>query len=180
MYADSNPTERKRRKHARPHVALLGWIIVVVAVCAGVGWLYLLRDTRALASGPVMAGALPLEELAGTGGQPLLRMAVAWLPAGFSAGLALALCTRMRSTFVALSSGAVAFVLLFASTAVSEAVSRNERVSAHLGPALDRTALWTATALVIIGALLAVVPARARKARPQDPSTTDAASSLAA
>ena len=149
-------------------------------MCGGVGWLYLLRDTRALASGPVMAGALPLEELAGAGGQPLLRMAVAWLPAGFAAGRALALCTRMRATFIAMSSGVVTFVILFLSTAASEAVSRNERLSAHLTPALDRTGLWTATALVIIGALLAVAPARARKARPPAPSTTDAASSLAA
>ena len=180
MYADSKPTQRQSRKHARPHVALLGWVFVLVAVCAGVGWLYLLRDVRAFASGPSMAGALPLEELAGAGSQPLLRMAVAWLPAGFAAGLALALCTRMRTTFVALSSGVVAFVVLFLSTAASEAVSRNEHVSAHLGPALDRTGVWTATALMIIGALLAVVPARARRARRPAPSTTDAASSLAA
>ena len=180
MYADSKPAESKSRKHAQPHVVLLGWVLVVVAVCAGVGWLYLLRDDRVLASGPSMTGALPLEELAGSGGQPLLRVAVAWLPAGFAAGLALALCTRMRATFVALSSGGVAFVVLFITTAASEAVSRNERVSTHLGPALDRTGIWAATAFVIIGALLAVVPARARRARPPEPSTTDAASSLAA
>jgi hypothetical protein len=161
-------------------VALLGWLLVVAAVCAGVGWLYLLRDERVLASGPVMTGALPLEELAGAGGQPLLRMAVAWLPAGFAAGLALAVCTRMRATFIALSSGLVTFVILFLTTAESEAVSRNEHLSAHLGPALNRTGVWTATALVIIGALLAVAPARARRARPPEPSTTDATSSVAA
>jgi hypothetical protein len=161
-------------------VALLGWLLVVAAVCAGVGWLYLLRDDGVLASGPVMTGALPLEELAGAGSQPLLRMALAWLPAGLAAGLALALCTRMRATFVALSSGAVTFVILFLTTAASEAVSRNERVSTHLVPALNRTGVWAATALVIVGALLAAAPARARRDRRPAPSTTDAASSLAA
>ena len=180
MYADSQPTQGEGRKHAHLHVALLGWLLVVVVVCAGVGWLYLLRDERVLASGPVLGGALPLEELAGAGGQPLLRMAVAWLPAGFAAGLALALCTRMRATFVALASGLAAFVILFLTTAASEAVSRNEHVSAHLAPALGRSGLWAATALVIIGALLAVGPARTRKARWRASSTTDGTSSLVA
>jgi hypothetical protein len=138
-----------------------GWLLAVVAVVAGVGWLYLLRRVNVLAVGPKMSGALPLEELARQGAQPLLRMAVAWLPAGFAAGLALAIATRMRPAAVVTGSGLLALFILGSTTAASEAVSRSEPLADHVWPALSRSGLWTAVAFTVIGSILAAAAARA-------------------
>src|SRR5439155_15383489 len=93
VHAQSHPRESYRRQDRDPgHRALraaggaLGWFLAVLAIVGGVGWLYLIRDVHVLAHGPKVSGALPLEELASKGSQPLLRMAVAWLPAGFAGG----------------------------------------------------------------------------------------------
>jgi hypothetical protein len=147
----------------------------VVAICAGVGWLYLLRDVGALALGPKLSGALPLEELASRGAQPLLRMIVAWLPAGLAIGIALALCTRLRTAAVGASAGLLALVVLGSTTAASEAVSRNERLSEHVWPALSRSGVWAAVALVVMGSILGAVAARSAGS-----SGADAAGSWAA
>jgi hypothetical protein len=180
VYSDTSPYEGESQQHSRLHVAALGWLLAIVAVCAGVGWLYLLRGTGALAAGPAMHGALPLQELAGQGAQPLLRMAAAWLPSGFAAALALGSCTRMRAAAIALGAGLLSFALLFPATATSEAVEYNERLSAHLVPALQRTGLWTAVALVVIGSLPgAAAGARARR-RPRLAATTTRATSSSA
>jgi hypothetical protein len=153
----------------------------VLAVCAGVGWMYLLRDDFALATGPSMKGALPLQELAGRGAQPLLRVAVAWLPSGLAAGIVLALSTRMRALAIGAACGLIAFLLVFASTAGSEAVEHNERLAAHLGAAFGRSGLWAALAFVVIGSLLgAALTARARRHPLRVPRPRRRASSSAA
>jgi len=159
----------------------LAWIVAVVAICAGVGWLYLLRDASVLAAGPKLRGALPLEELAGRGAQPLARMALAWLPAGFAAGLALGLAVRRpHAGWIAVACGVLAFVLLFAPTAASEAVSQNERFGPHLVPALHRPGLWAAVALTVIGSLPgAAVAARRPRAGPAASTRSDALASPA-
>jgi hypothetical protein len=135
-------------------------LLSVVALCAGVGWLYLLRDLGALAIGPKLSGALPLEELASRGAQPLLRMILAWLPAGFTIGLAFAICTRFRAVAVAVSAGLLALFVLGSTTAASEAVSRNERLSEHVWPALAQPGVWAAVAIVVTGSVLGAVVAR--------------------
>jgi hypothetical protein len=133
------------------------WLAVLLALCGGVGWLYLIRSSGALDAGPQLRGALPLEELAHQGAQPLARMAVAWLPAGFVAGLALSLgARRVRPWLTVLGPTLLGFVLLFSTTAGSEAVSRNQRLTAHLVPTLKRSGLWVALAFIAIGALLAL------------------------
>jgi hypothetical protein len=53
--------------------AAIGVVIAAIAVIAGVGWLYLLRDAGLLGVGPRVRDALPLQQLAGDDGQPLLR-----------------------------------------------------------------------------------------------------------
>ena len=63
--------------------------ILVVALAAGLGWLYVLRSANLFAAGPNVNDSLPLLQLAGFDGQPLLRMVVAFLPVGIAAGLAL-------------------------------------------------------------------------------------------
>lgn len=145
-------------------------------MCAGVGWLYLLRGVGAVAAGPRVSGALPLEELARHGAQPLLRMAVAWLPAGFAVGLALRLGAGLRAPAVAIGCGLLSLVLLGSSTAASEAVSRNERFGAHVLPALHRSGVWTAVAFAVIGSLLAVAALRGGPRR-RGSDATDAAGS---
>jgi hypothetical protein len=132
----------------------------VVALCAGVGWLYLLRDVGVLAVGPKLSGALPLEELASRGAQPLLRMIVAWLPTGVAIGIALGICTRVRVGVVAISAGVLSLVVLGSTTAASEAVSRNERFSEHVWPALSQSGVWAAVVLVVTGSILGAVAAR--------------------
>src|SRR5262245_54470291 len=75
--------------------ALIAGVVSLAAVFAGVGVLYLIRGVSPLALGPEISGALPLQQLAGGESQPLLRLAVAWVPAGFVAALALASLTRL-------------------------------------------------------------------------------------
>src|SRR4051812_7501841 len=157
---DRDPRHEQRRHERGPRAlraagGALGWCLALLAIVGGVGWLYLIRDFHALAHGPSLSGALPLEELAERGSQPLLRMAVAWLPAGFAAGFALALTTRLRAAVVAASTGLLAVLLLFSTTAASEAVSRNETFGEHAGSALRRSGLWTALRLGGIGPTLA-------------------------
>src|SRR2546421_923768 len=98
MYAEGDPHpdhEQHERLHqrppaaARPFLAVGAWLAAVCAVVAGVGWLYLLNRAHAIDLGPNAKGALPLEELARRGAQPVGRMAVAWVPAGVAATLAL-------------------------------------------------------------------------------------------
>jgi hypothetical protein len=119
-----------------------------------------IRDVHVLAHGPLVSGALPLEELAARGSQPLLRMVVAWLPAGFAAGLALALATRLRMLVIAASTGVLALLILGSTTVASEAVSHNETFVEHIGPALQRSGLWTAICFTVMGSILAVAVAR--------------------
>jgi hypothetical protein len=171
VYAQADPHQSHDREKRALHSGLrlargaLGWLLATLAIAAGVGWLYLLRDAQFLNAGPRVGGALPLEELASRGAQPLLRMAVAWLPAGFAVGFALALGTRLRAAWVGVSCAALSFVILGLTTAASEAVSRNETFVAHLRPALLRSGLWTAVGLAVIGSLLAAVVGGARPRR---------------
>jgi hypothetical protein len=173
VYAHSHPYDGEQSSE-RPHRALqvVAWLVAVVAVGAGLGWLYLLRDSSLLAVGPKLRGALPLEELASRDAQPLLTMAVAWLPAGFAAGLALALAVRRpHAGWIAVACGALAFAILFSTTAGSEAVSQNERLAVHVGPALQRPGLWAAVVLTVIGSLPAAAVAARRPRRPRAAST---------
>jgi hypothetical protein len=138
----------------------LGWLLALLAIVGGVGWLYLIRDVHLLAVGPSVSGALPLEELAKRGAQPLLRMVVAWLPAGLAAGLAVALATRLRAVAIAGAIGVLAFLVLASSTIGSLAVAHNETFGENVSAGLGRSGLWAAAAIVVIGAILGAVAAR--------------------
>lgn len=134
-------------------------LIVVVAVAAGVGALYRLRAAGALPLGPHVPGALPLQQLAGGEAQPLARMALAWIPAGFVAGLALAWLGRLRGPARGLVAALVAAALLLLAGAASDAIAMSEPLAPHLAPQLNRAATWVAVALFAGAAL---VPARRR------------------
>ncbi len=107
---------------------------LLVAVAAGTGWLYLLRELHVLTLGPRLGGALPLQQLAGGDAQPLIRMTAAWLPAGVAAGIALgrayAAAARRPGAW---SAGLASLALLVLGSAVSDSIAQNDaRAGAHL------------------------------------------------
>jgi hypothetical protein len=127
--------------------------VAIAATAGGVGWLYLLRRAGALDAGPRLTDALPLQRLAGEAAQPLLRLLVAWLPAGIVAGLA------MRAAGVGRPArAAVAFVacaaLLLAAGAAADALTANDPFRSHLGVQPERAATWLAAGLMALGAVI--------------------------
>ena len=127
---------------------------MLLALCAGMGWLYLLREAGVLDAGARLSRALPLEQLARGDDQPLLRVAVAWLPAGAAAGLALAWATGWGRLGRTLAVGLIAAVVLFGTGAISDAVAVNEAVGAHLGEQFSHEGIWIEVGFVLIGSLL--------------------------
>jgi S-formylglutathione hydrolase FrmB len=146
-------------RHARAAAAVgLRWLAfgatVVVAVLAGIGWLYLLRDSGLLAGGPALAEALPLQRLAGDAAQPLSRIAVAWLPTGAVAGALLARAGFARRALRSALLFAGAAALLIVLSGVSDAITESDPLGSHLGAQPGRAAIWTAAALLALGAAL--------------------------
>lgn len=142
----------------------IGFVVALLAVLGGVGVLYLIRDVRALAVGPSIRAALPLQQLAGGDAQPLLRMAVAWVPAGLVAGCALRALAHLRVAARTAVVAVLCTVLLLAAGAVSDAVAISDPIAPHVAAQLSRTGTWVAVALMVTGSLLAR-PGR-RAARP--------------
>lgn len=127
--------------------------VAAISVFAGLGWLYLLFKAGLLGPGPHLGGALPLQQLAGSADQPLLRLAAAWLPAGAVTGIALARLTSWRHP--GLAAGAVVAVLLTLTGAASDAVANGQAVAAHLAPQLGHTGLIASALLMVAGAAAA-------------------------
>jgi hypothetical protein len=163
----------------RPHRAQtprLAWLVTsagavgafalaLAALFAGVGILYLIRDAGAFRIGPDVRGALPLEQLAGQDAQPLFHMVIAWVPAGFVAGLALVSLTRLGPVARTVSLTALAAVSLLLAGAIADSVAVNDPLSPHLAPQLTRGATWIAVALFALGSLCAgLLPPRRRDA----------------
>jgi hypothetical protein len=126
-----------------------------LAILGGTGWLYLLRDVGVLNAGPRVRGALPLQQLAGGDAQPLLRVALAWLPAGVVAGLALARLTRLGAAGRAAVVAVTAAVLLAAAGAAEDAAAISDPIPSHLSAQLGRPGNWAAVVLLVMGSLLA-------------------------
>jgi hypothetical protein len=135
-------------------VVALG-LVVVVSVAAGVGLLYLLRAGGVLGIGPQVSGALPLQRLAGSDSQPLVRMAVAWLATGAVAGLELRGAGLHDRALRGAVAAVVAYVFLVATGAVSDAVTVSGNFGDHLGPQFGRPGTLVATAFMAAGAILA-------------------------
>jgi hypothetical protein len=101
-------------------------LAVIVGLLAGYGWLYVLRGAGWFASGPSVGDSLPLLQLAGSDGQPLLRVAVAWVLAGGLVGLATVRVPSLRRAALA---GALGLVLLLLASQGASALARNLRFS---------------------------------------------------
>ena len=142
-------------------------LLGLVAPVAGVGLLYLLKDAGVAHLGPKAAGALPLQQLDGSDGQPLARMALAWLPVGVAVGAVLVAFTR-SSRLIALGVVALtAWVVLVLSAAGSDAIANSESFTAHLVSPLGVAGTWVALVLLVIGA---AIGERLAAASPRAPS----------
>jgi hypothetical protein len=139
--------------------ALAVGLVTSLAVAAGIGWLYLLRDAGALKAGPQISAALPLQRLAGGSAQPLARLVVAWLPAGLAAGFGVAAVSRLRRPGRVAATALVALGALLALGAAADAVTASEPFGPHLRSQPHHAAIWIAAGLIALGATL--VPASA-------------------
>jgi hypothetical protein len=128
--------------------------VLPLTVLVATGWMYLLRDSGILDVGPRIAGALPLQQLAGNDAQPLLSMALAWLPAGAAAALALMAVTRLNRLGRAVATALATFSELVVLGAASDASAISDPFPTHLGAQLQRPATWVATGLAVAGALM--------------------------
>lgn len=136
----------------------------VAATAAGIGWLYLIRNTSALDAGPGVSGALPLQRLAHQDTQSLLRVVLAWAPAGVAAGFALTAATRLPPQGRALITFVTAFAVLFLTGAVSDAITASEPLSLHVTPQLHHAGLWLGAGIMAAAAALVPRPKRQRHA----------------
>jgi hypothetical protein len=117
--------------------------------------------------GPRPAGALPLEQLDGTDGQPLARMALAWLPVGVAAGALLGAFTRSARAVVLGALTVIAAAMLLLSAAASDAIANNEPFRQDLATPLGAAGVWVSLVLLVIGA---AIGERVAAASPRAPS----------
>ena len=141
----------------RPAAALL---VALAVTAAGIGWLDLLRRGGALADGPRLFEALPLQRLAGSASQPLARVVAAWLPAGLAGGAALYFAGVRSRAVRSAARGALSLVPLLLAGAAADAVTETEPIRPHLAAQPHRAVIWLAAGLVAIGA---AVPGRLRR-----------------
>jgi hypothetical protein len=123
----------------------------LLAAIAGIGLLYLLRNAGIAHIGPNQRAALPLEQLDGTDGQPLARMALAWLPVGVATGAVVAAFTRSSRALALGVIGLAAGAALMLTASASDAVANNERFTAHLTTPLGAAGPWVSLVLLVIG-----------------------------
>ena len=129
-------------------------VVGLIAAVAGVGLLYLLRNAGIASAGPKPAGALPLEQLDQADAQPLLRMALAWLPVGLAAGALITAFTRTSRAVALTVFALVAGFILVVSAGVSDSVTNNESLTQHLATPLGVAGTWVSLGLLVIGAVV--------------------------
>jgi len=135
--------------------------VAFAIACGALGWLYLLRTAGALDAGPAVAGALPLQRLAGGEAEPLARLLAAWLGAGAVEAVLLAALLRTGRAARAGFAAALAFVALVVVGALSDAVTASEPVGAHVLPQLSRAGVWVAVGTLAACALIPAPTGRA-------------------
>jgi len=126
-------------------------VATALAVFAGTGLLYGLRGLGWAASGPRLADALPLLQLAGADARPLAQVAVAWLLAGAVLGLMLRPFGAAARVMIA---GALGLLLLLFASEASFAVARNLRLSDVLAGRVPGVGAWLEGLLLCAGAAL--------------------------
>jgi hypothetical protein len=106
--------------------AVAAVLIVLAGLLAGTGWLYVFRGLHWFGLGPRVGDSLPLLQLAGFDGQPLVRVVLAWLLAGGLAGVALIGVRPLRRSLFA---GALCLLVLLVASQSAYALARNVRLS---------------------------------------------------
>ena len=162
------------QRHSETHGLRLGWLLTsagmlaafllaLAALFAGIGILYLIRDSG-LGFGTKVHDALPLEQLAGKDAQPLSHLVIAWVPAGFVAGLALLSLTKLGAVARTVSLTFLSAITLLLAGAISDSIQVNDPLSPHLSPQLHRGGTWLAVALFALGSAAAALmpPLRGR------------------
>ncbi len=96
-------------------------------------------DCGWFALGPHIRDSLPLLQLAGFDGQPIGRVAAAWLPIGYAFGLAV---PRAKPLWLALGAAAFGALLLVAASNASFALADNLRLTAVLWHRLPPLGPW--------------------------------------
>ena len=138
---------------------------MATTVIGGIGATYLLRRLGVFGYGPHLGGALPLQRLANSDAQPLLRIAVAWIPTGLLAGWALrARPGSPRASLLAL--GVVSVVELMAIGAVSDATTSSTPVAEHIASQPTRAGTWVAAAFTTAAAAWTLARPRAAPRAP--------------
>jgi hypothetical protein len=141
-----------RRRAATLAARQLGFVaIVLLGVLTGFGWTYVLRGLGWLSAGPRIGDSLPLLQLAGFDGQPLLRVVIAWLLAGGLAGL---LLVRVRPGRRAMIAGLTGLVLLLLCAQGANALTRNLRFSDVLLHRAPGAGPWLEAVCFAIGCFL--------------------------
>jgi enterochelin esterase-like enzyme len=153
-----------RRRAPRVLGVAVGSLLALAAVAGGTGVLYLERQAGLLGLGPLVGGALPLQQLASGEAQPLLRVLVAFGAAGLGAGLALRALGRAGARLVVALPAAVALLTLLAAGAESDAVASTRHFVPQLAVWAGRPGVWVGTAAVALGAALALVRPPGRRA----------------
>ncbi len=141
---------------------LAGVLLLPVCLLAGIGLLYVLRGIGWFALGPHISDSLPLLQLAGFDGQPIARVAAAWLPIGVVFGLAL---PRVRPLVLAAGSAVAGALLLIAASNASYALADNLRLTAVLWHRLPPPGPWLEALLFAAGAALPQLVRRLRSRR---------------
>jgi hypothetical protein len=126
-------------------------LLLLLCLLAGTGLLYGLRGLGWFGVGARIRDSLPLLQLAGFDGQPLARVAAAWLPAGMVFGIALIRLKPLRRTAIAGMLGLL--VLLFASDAAF-ALARNLRLGQVLSDRAPGFGPWLEALLFAAGSAL--------------------------
>ncbi len=132
--------------------AVAGGAALLLCTLAGVGLLYGLRGLHWFAIGPSIPDSLPLLQLAGFDGQPLVRVITAWLPAGIVLGLTVIRIAPSRR-FIATALLGALFIILFASDA-SYALAQNLRIWPVLADRAPGVGPWLEALLLAAGAAL--------------------------
>lgn len=157
--------ERLRAGAVRGSGFTLAGLAGLAVVLAASGWLYLIQPSRPV-PGPVMRGALPLDELSRRSAVPLFVFLAVWAAAALLLGLLARLVRVSQLTaalFLALGVGSFAFV----ATGVSLLVVRQIPALAAFHVAARQPAVYVPAALAGLGgALLGVRGAPDRRLAP--------------
>ncbi len=139
--------------------ALLVPPVVLTALLAGLGWLYVLRGLGWFDSGHLVHDALPLLQLAGFDKQPLLRVVVAWLLSGLMLAVPFWRVPRLRRVLVVTP---LALALLLVASQASFALTRNLNFAHVLWSRTPGLGPWIEGAMLVLGCAIPGALARPR------------------